>query len=660
MSGNEFRCLICAFFGGAALVASAAAVAPVAPDAAPLFDRWRPMFLGCNYWASHAGVYMWRDWRPDVIERDLDRLAAQGMTVLRVFPLWPDFQPLKAEFGGGQSFHNYTQGDGPLQNAAGVDETMMARFRFLCDAAEKRGIRLIVGLITGWMSGRTFVPPAFERMKVLSEPEAVKWQVRFVRHFVNALKDHSAIAAWDLGNECNCLAGGGDSALWTWMHQIAAEIRCCDATRPVVSGMHSCTTKRTGTANLREQGELVDVLTTHPYPLWTPDCNLTPFDTIRNGTHAACETTLYADLSGRTAFVEEAGSMGPQIVSEERAAATMRMQLLSSWACGVPGYVWWCAFDQGHLPQAPYDWTAIERELGLFRADGTPKPTARTLCDFKAFLRALPFAELPPRQIDAVVIAGETVNCWRQMQGAWLLSRMAGFDIRYAFAESELPEASFYILPSNEDKYNAYTRRAVARVLEKAKGGATVLITLGNGSIFADLEAVTGVRTEVHYARPRSCRVTCPRGEFELRDACTREITPVGSSVLARDDAGRPVMTAKAYGRGKVLFFNGALETEAQETGWPAYALAAREAGVSRRIVPSVPTLGITEHRGADGTVRAVAVNYDHAPVASPLPDGWSVEAAFGSAEVRDGTLRLGANDGCVLKLRPQPPRAEP
>lgn len=27
--------------------------------------------IGCNYWASHAGTAMWRDWRPDVVRRDL-------------------------------------------------------------------------------------------------------------------------------------------------------------------------------------------------------------------------------------------------------------------------------------------------------------------------------------------------------------------------------------------------------------------------------------------------------------------------------------------------------------------------------------------------------------------------------------------------------------
>ena len=56
--------------------------------------------VGCNYWASHSGTAMWKDWRRDVVAEDLRKLAEAGIQVLRVFPLWPDFQPL-AQLGTG-------------------------------------------------------------------------------------------------------------------------------------------------------------------------------------------------------------------------------------------------------------------------------------------------------------------------------------------------------------------------------------------------------------------------------------------------------------------------------------------------------------------------------------------------------------------------------
>ena len=635
----------------AILAAALAAAIPAPTQAANLFEE-KDFFVGCNYWASHAGVYMWRDWRPEQVEKDLDRMASCGMTVLRVFPLWPDFQPLTADFGGVQSFHGYSQKGGPLMNEAGVDDEMMRRFRFLCDAAEKRNIRLVVGLITGWMSGRAFVPTALERKKALSDPESIVWQVRFVRYFVRSMKDHPAIAAWDLGNECNCLAGDGEASLWTWMHQISSEIRVSDPTRPVVSGMHSCSTKAGGYTNLRHQGELMDVLTTHPYPLWTPYCNAEPFDTIRNGTHAVCETTLYSDLSGRTAFAEEAGSMGPQIVSEERAAGTMRMHLFTCWAAGQPGYLWWCGFDQNKLDLAPYTWTAIERELGLFKTDGSPKPTALAMRDFASFLKTMPVKRLPPRRVDAVVVASETTGCWKQMQGAWLLSRKAGFDIRYAWAESPLPDSDFYILPSTSDKYNAYSRGAFWRAMEKARNGATVLLTLGNGSILSDLEEVAGIRTETHFQKSVVRQVKTPKGDFSIADTYERDFKTIGCKVLAQDENGKPVMTSHPYGKGKVLFFNGALETDAQLTGFPAYALAADEAGVVRRVTCPVPTVGLTEHPGEDGTMWVVAINYGNTPVECPISFTGELVQIYGRAKIENGVLNLGANDGCIFRIK--------
>ena len=66
-----------------------------------IFAPGSEFFVGCNYWASHAGTAMWRDWRPEVVEADFRLLAENGVEVARVFPLWPDFQPIQALTGGG-------------------------------------------------------------------------------------------------------------------------------------------------------------------------------------------------------------------------------------------------------------------------------------------------------------------------------------------------------------------------------------------------------------------------------------------------------------------------------------------------------------------------------------------------------------------------------
>lgn len=599
---------------------------------------------GCNYWASHAGIFMWRDWNPDQVESDLDKLAENGMSVLRVFPLWPDFQPLTSQYASKGKFRGWSQNGGPLKNYAAVDDEMVERFRFLSRSAERRGQGLVVGLITGWMSGRLFVPPALERKNPITDAESIMWQTRFVKYFVERLRDEKGIVAWDLGNECDCLGDSDRAQFRNWMHSIASTIRLADPTRPVVSGMHGVKSVSDPDfaqerVNARDQGELLDVLTTHPYPLWTPGMNTEPFDGIRNICHAACETTYYADLSGKPAFVEEAGSMGPQIVSDERAARMLRASLFSSWAANLDTYCWWCAFDQNHLDYSPYDWTAIERELGLFTCVGEPKPTALAMREFAAFLKSLPFKTLPKRQVDAVVVVSERENFWPQAMGAWTLAREAGFDIRFAGAEQELPEASFYILPSGST-YQTYSAKAFHRVMSKAREGATVLVTLGNGAVLSDTRECFGIKIENHYRSQNTIEIDLGKDSFAFAEPCHRTFTVEKAKSLLCDKSGVPVMTSMEYGAGKVLYFNGALEVNAKISGWPVYAIAAKEAGVVRRVGKCDPMLGLSEHVADNGCVYVVAVNH------TPEEKTFRLEIAG-----RLGKVWRGKFDGAALTI---------
>ncbi|MBR0067210.1 MAG: cellulase family glycosylhydrolase, partial [Kiritimatiellae bacterium] len=235
---------------------------PKAPDFSDGIFTQGEFFIGCNYWAKNAGMYMWSQWRPDVVERELAELAKNGVTVMRVFPLWSDFQPLTGDCHAGGSYRSFLQSNGPLQNWAGVDEEMMRRFRFFCDVAKKNNIHLIVGIVTGWMSGRQFVPAVFEEKNVLADPDAVMWATRFVKYFVTEMKDHPAIAAWDYGNECNCMGArtAGQAGFYNWMDHIGMAIRSQDPTRPIVSGMHGLSTSEDSASPIRLNGEISDIL----------------------------------------------------------------------------------------------------------------------------------------------------------------------------------------------------------------------------------------------------------------------------------------------------------------------------------------------------------------------------------------------------------------
>lgn len=579
--------------------------------------------LGCNYWASHAGMMMWRNWNGGQVEKDLDALSSHGVGILRVFPLWPDFQPISALRGGGGHFVEWAQNDEPLANPEGMDEDMLSRFRFLCDAAEKRGQKLIVGLITGWMSGRMFVPSAFDGRNVLTDPAARMWEVRFVRRFVREFRGHRAIAAWDLGNECNCLGSASVEESWNWLNEIASAIRLEDSSRPVVSGMHSLKSDANSPWNMHMQGELMDVLTTHPYPLWTPGMNLEPFNSLRNGLHAVAESLLYSGVSGKPCFAEEAGDMGRNVCSESRAAENVRMALFSSWAHGLGAYVWWCAFDQGHLGFPPYSWTAVECDLGLFDKNFRAKPALVEIGRFSDFLKTAPCAKLPPRRVDGICLVSGREDFPAASLGAFYLSKQAGFDIAFAGAEGPLPESDFYILPSGKG-YDPYSGGVYAKVCEKVRNGATLLVTKGNEMAMPSMREMTGNEIDFSVKDAFSTTMTLkdvPDRKIAVRAATTCRIIARESDVLATDAEGHPMMTVMACGKGRVAFVNFAAESDGFTNGgayygpdmnplYLIYRKAAEIAGIKRRVSSDDPMVCLTEHQRDDGTTVIVAVNF--------------------------------------------------
>ena len=98
--------------------------------------------LGCNYWASNAGIYMWRHFDLDAIEKDFKLLSENGLTLLRIFPLWNDFQPIRQMSAVFNTFREIRmKDDQPLEGSplaeAGIDEVMMKRFRQVLDLADK-------------------------------------------------------------------------------------------------------------------------------------------------------------------------------------------------------------------------------------------------------------------------------------------------------------------------------------------------------------------------------------------------------------------------------------------------------------------------------------------------------------------------------------------
>ncbi len=624
-------------------------------------------FVGCNYWASHAGMFMWSDWDEKMVADDFKRLSKARITTLRIFPLWSDFQPLKMHYAGGGSEREIRVGEQTLGfdeiGRAGVDPVMLERFERFCDLAQQYGLKLVVGLLTGWMSGRLFVPELLQGRNVLTDPMAIKWEIRFVRLMVRLFAKHPAIVAWDLGNECNCMGSveNADQA-YVWASTISMAIRCEDPLHPIVSGMHGLSP--TGAWRMQDQPDFLDVLCTHPYPLFTPHCDTDPLNQMKSALHATAESLYYGNLGGKPCFAEETGVLGPMVISDEYAGDYIRAAMLSLLAHDCNGLLWWCGFEQSALTKTPYDWNGVERELGLFYLDKSPKPVVKTITAFSKFVESLPFKRLSARETDAVCILSRGQDTWAVAYGAFLMAKQAHLDLTFAWVDGPIPEAKAYLLPSllGDSPLN---RSVQAQIMERVQAGATLYWSM-DGALLSPFSAYSGLRVLTRAHHPQTTEVLLGDKVMRLTREYRLRCESVGAQVLACTQEGDIAFAKNDVGAGAVYTMLFPVEHQMacqpgmvdSDEAQPAYLLyEAMNIRSSRKVTwTACPTVGLTEHI-VDANHRVlVAINHEpfDQAVDVRLDDGWTCAACYSideAASYQAGVLSLRHNDGAVLML---------
>lgn len=602
--------------------------------------------IGCNYWGSRYGIDMWKYWDEASIDNDLKTLCQYGVRYLRVFPNWRDFQPIQSlKAWGGKRIEYRMPDDKKLENEFGIDPVMMDHFRTFCAIAEKYHIKLVVSIITGWMSGRLFVPPAFEGKNLFTDPEALRWQARFAQGFVRGLKDCQAIESWCLGNECNCMAvcDNNDSA-YLWALNIRNAIKAEDNTRPVMSGMHSLHPGITDTVwRIQDQGEITDIMTTHPYPSPTIGCDCEPLNTMRVTLGPTAQTVMYSSIGKKPAMIQESGTFTEITGCRELSADFMRCQILSGWANGSLGYLWWCAHEQIYLNYPPYTWGMMERELGILDENFEPKPVALEMKRMTELMETLPFDELPPAQVDAICVVPQEIGSdWLGISmAAYTLSKQAGYNMRFVYMNQEIPDAPLYILPSLHGWAPIFSE-ALDTLIEKAKNGAHVLISTSNGhlSMFGKL---TGLKSRGMFRTPAESICRFDDVELPFTYGTKLLLESVDAHVIAQDDDGTVIFAEKACGKGKILYLNFPVEenlfksvgnfTDDTKPYYKIYQKAAEGLAINRVAVSANPYVVVTNHKVDDETTIVIAINYSDKEQAPGLTIDGKAACVYGNAD---------------------------
>lgn len=626
----------------------------------------RSFMIGCNYWASNAGTEMWKQFDPAVIDADFAALKENGADTLRIFPNWRDFQPVTALAGYQGASVEYRVEDGTpdggfLADPAGLSPVMVERMRAVCRMAEKHGLSLVLSLVTGWMSGRMFMPDALKGKNLITDPEALRFEHRFVSEMVRQLKGERAIVAWDLGNECNCMGAVSSShEAYLWTMTIALSIRAQDAQRPIFSGMHSLSVAGEGHWTMADQGELTDVLTPHPYPgSPTIGAHVTPTDSYRTMGLPTAQMELYAAIGGKPAMIEEQGMLDEIFSSHETAALATRVNLASAWANGGLGHLWWCAYDQKNLDFFPYSMSM--RELGWLDEKRRPKAVARESARFAKKLAALGSAPLTDRRIDACCVLTNGQAVWPVAAMTYLLGKQAGMQVTFAHQSRPIPAAPVYLLPSVKG-WTPLKKETYYELLRRVHDEGATLYVSFDGGCLENFEGVFGLRSQGQYKPTASAQAifSFPEGERRLNcraASLALHVSPLHAEILGRSEADAPVFTRAAYGRGQVFFLNFGLEAslweqpEALEGGSPFAAIYRRVLAASpaeQAVRTENPLVGVTVFRREQARF-AVAVNYSNAaqPVRIALAQGMRLEPVL----AEDSLDTLPAGEFAVYRI---------
>lgn len=612
--------------------------------------------LGANYWGRDYATEMWRHYDGARIREEFKQLSEYGVQCLRVFPNWRDFQPVDMAYRWrGKPGEYINANTGMPIYGDGVDMQQIANFRDLCHAAEENGITLVVSIVTGWMSGRLYTPPAIAGKNLITDTEALTWMRRYIRRLVRELKDEKAIVMWDLGNECNCM-GFPETTFdaYNWTAAVADTIRAVDNSRPISSGMHALATGESNDMKwlLQDQAELTDVLTPHPYPSPTYAADREPYTRLKVTFLPTAVCLYYAGVGKKDVYIQESGTFTQSQGHKNMSADFMRIQILSSIANNLIGYQWWCAWEQKHLNFPPYTWSLMEQELGMFNADHSPKPVAHVMKSMSELINKLP-ERMPQRTIDGVCILTEEQDRQKMAISSLTLAKQIGLDLEVCYTNSaNIPDSKLYFMPcvSGWNNINSFTWDAI---MNKVKNGATLCMTYGGGFIGDFPETVGAESTGVMTGGSHTFEIDGKKMYYSGKEIY---LDPTTAEVLLRNEQGKPLMLKNRVGEGYVYFVDCALEAIAFDLPgsfnnipyYKIYEIAAKDFIGKKPVSCNDANVFVTVHPCDDNSCYATVLNYsDHEIVEHiNVKEGWKV------AEVIYGELdRLPACNGTILKL---------
>jgi len=352
--------------------------------------------LGANYWPAEKGLYWWREFDLSAGKRDFSLAAEYGLELMRIFPLWEDFQP----------------------EINRISVRTLENLVRVADLAQDRRIKILPVFFCGHMRGVNWLPswmvergkgegryPVFSMGKIrkgrvrnmYSDREVRKAQKLLIHETTDALQDHPAVWGWDLGNQPSKLIypPSRDSAR-PWFEEMVTELRRWNSSLPITWSMDQSDLEEGRIPGPKELTPYCDFMSLQMDPGQTkwadgPLDEKVPLYLCLVAQWLGGKGALVGDLGVPTEplfpFLPEGDQkkFGRAWLVKESDAETFSeksLDLLKNH--GIKGALArsFSDFDSSLWDRPPLDERVTERFFGLFRQDGSAKPAARMIREF--------------------------------------------------------------------------------------------------------------------------------------------------------------------------------------------------------------------------------------------------------------------------------------
>ncbi|MFJ5271832.1 glycosyl hydrolase [Streptomyces sp. NPDC088358] len=324
--------------------------------------------FGVNYTPSEGWFHHWLDFDLDSVRADLDSIAALGLDHIRVFPLWPYFQPNRT-----------------LIRPRAVEQLVA-----LADAAAERGLDVNVDGLQGHLSSFDFLPAwtqTWHRRNIFTDPEVVEAEAEYLRTLAAALADRPNFIGMTIGNEVNQFAAGPHpdpdritpEQAGAWLTRLLAACEEGAPGKPHLHASYDAAWYQDDQPFTPEHSARLGALTAVHSWVFNGTAQRHGRRGVATEHHAAYLVELskaWADDPGRPVWLQEVGAPAP-LIPAGHAAAFTEATVANALDCpDLWGITWWCSHD---VSRDLADFPELEYSLGLLTSDRQPKPAARTL-----------------------------------------------------------------------------------------------------------------------------------------------------------------------------------------------------------------------------------------------------------------------------------------